>query len=77
MKIRVKKFKLRYAGLTFGAGAEIDIPAAEAQKLVTASPEQFEYVPDTPEEAAALACQILEAPEYMTGQIIIMDGGWI
>ena len=52
MKIRVKKFKLRYAGLTFGAGAEIDIPAAEAQKLVTASPEQFEYVPDTPEEAA-------------------------
>ena len=39
MKIRVKKFKLRYAGLTFGAGAEIDIPAAEAQKLVTASPE--------------------------------------
>lgn len=52
MKIRVKKFKLRYAGLTFGAGAEIDIPAAEAKKLVTASPEQFEYVPDTPEEAA-------------------------
>lgn len=31
----------------------------------------------TPEEAAALACQILEAPEYMTGQIITMDGGWI
>ena len=31
----------------------------------------------TPEEAAVLACQILEAPEYMTGQIITMDGGWI
>ena len=27
--------------------------------------------------AALLACQILEAPEYMTGQIITMDGGWI
>ena len=31
----------------------------------------------TPEEAAVLACQILEAPEYMTGQIITIDGGWI
>ena len=31
----------------------------------------------TPREAALLACQILEAPEYMTGQIITMDGGWI
>lgn len=31
----------------------------------------------TPQEAALLACQILEAPEYMTGQIITMDGGWI
>lgn len=30
-----------------------------------------------PEEAARLASQILSAPEYMTGQIITMDGGWI
>lgn len=51
MKIRIKKFKLRYAGHTFGAGAEIDIPEAEAKKLVAANPEQFEYVPDTPEKA--------------------------
>lgn len=55
MKIRIKKFKLRYEGYTVGAGAEIDIPAAEAKKLVAESPEQFEYVPDTPEEAAEKA----------------------
>ena len=30
-----------------------------------------------PEEAAFLVSQILRAPEYMTGQIITMDGGWI
>ncbi len=30
----------------------------------------------TPEEAARLILQIAEAPEYMTGQIITMDGGW-
>lgn len=55
MKIRIKKFKLRYEGYTFGAGAEIDIPEAEAKNLVAANPEQFEYVPDTPEEAAEKA----------------------
>lgn len=30
----------------------------------------------TPEEAAGLILQIAEAPGYMTGQIITMDGGW-
>lgn len=55
MKIRIKKFKLRYEGYTFGEGAEIDIPEAEVKKLVAESPEQFEYVPDTPEEAAEKA----------------------
>ena len=55
MKIRIKKFKLRYEGYTFGAGAEIDIPEAEAKNLVAESPEQFEYVPDTLEEAAEKA----------------------
>ena len=30
----------------------------------------------TPEEAARLILQIAQAPEYMTGQIITMDGGW-
>ena len=31
----------------------------------------------TPEEAAKLICQLLQAPAYLTGQIITMDGGWI
>ena len=30
----------------------------------------------TPEEAARLILQIAQAPAYMTGQIITMDGGW-
>lgn len=30
----------------------------------------------TPEEAAELILHVAEAPEYMTGQIITMDGGW-
>ena len=29
-----------------------------------------------PQEVAALVMQLIEAPEYMTGQIITMDGGW-
>ncbi len=29
-----------------------------------------------PEEVAQLVLKIIEAPEYMTGQIITMDGGW-
>lgn len=31
----------------------------------------------TPEEAAALIWQVVNAPSYMTGQIISIDGGWI
>lgn len=30
----------------------------------------------TPEEVAALALQLANAPAYLTGQIITMDGGW-
>ena len=30
----------------------------------------------SPEEVAALALQLLKTPEYMTGQIITLDGGW-
>ena len=30
-----------------------------------------------PEEVARLALQLAQAPEYLTGQIITMDGGWI
>ena len=51
MNIRIKKFKLRYCGKTFGTGAVLDLPAADAQALIGANPEQFEYVPDTPEMA--------------------------
>ncbi len=29
-----------------------------------------------PEEVAKLALQLVDAPEYMTGQIITIDGGW-
>ena len=31
----------------------------------------------SPEEAAAFCCQIAEAPEYLTGQVLRFDGGWI
>lgn len=30
-----------------------------------------------PEEAAALCVQLTQAPDYLTGQIISLDGGWI
>lgn len=30
----------------------------------------------TPEEVSALVCQLIEAPSYLTGQIITLDGGW-
>lgn len=30
----------------------------------------------TPEEAADMILQLVEAPEYLTGQIICLDGGW-
>lgn len=66
MKIRIKKFKLRYEGYTFGAGAEIDIPEAEAKKLVAENPEQFEYVP----EEAAEKAKILTAD----GESFNLDG---
>ena len=31
----------------------------------------------SPEEAAAFCCQIAESPEYLTGQVLRFDGGWI
>ena len=30
-----------------------------------------------PEEVADLCLQLVQAPEYLTGQIIALDGGWI
>lgn len=55
MNIRIKKFKLRYNGETFGAGAVLDLPVADAEALLKANPEQFEYVTDTSEIAAEKA----------------------
>lgn len=52
MKIRIKKFKLRYGGVTYGKGTVLDLPAADAEDLLKANSEQFGYVLDTPEEAA-------------------------
>ena len=31
----------------------------------------------TPEEVADMTLKIITSPEYMTGQIITLDGGWI
>ena len=31
----------------------------------------------TPQEAARLLWQLCESPDYLTGQIVTMDGGWI
>ena len=31
----------------------------------------------TPEEVAALALQLTTGNDYLTGQIITLDGGWI
>lgn len=51
MNIRVKKFKLRYAGETFGASTVLDIPDTEAKALIKNDPDCYEIVPDTPEMA--------------------------
>lgn len=45
MKIRIKKFKLRYSGVTYGAGTVLDLPEADACALVTQQPECFEFTP--------------------------------
>lgn len=73
MKIRIKKFKLRYEGYTFGEGAEIDVPEAEAKKLVAENPEQFECVPDTPEEAAEKA-KIIVTDKETGEESLNLDG---
>lgn len=45
----------------------------EAENLIAEIPaDRF----GTAEEAAALILQIAQAPDYMTGQIITIDGGW-
>ena len=46
MKIRIKKFKLRYGGVTYGAGTVLDLPEADACALVAQQPDCFEFTPD-------------------------------
>lgn len=46
MKIRIKKFKLRYGGVTYGAGTVLDLPEADACALATQQPDCFEFAPD-------------------------------
>lgn len=49
------------------------------------SPEDIRAITDeipagrmgTPDEAASLICQLAQGPDYLTGQIITLDGGWI
>ena len=73
MNIRIKKFKLRYNGETFGKSAVLDLPAVAADALVTANPEQFEYVPDTPEIAAERA-KILVTNDKTGEESVDLDG---
>ena len=47
MKLRIKKFKLRRDGVTYRAGAVIDLPDTEAAALASGSPDLFEVVVDT------------------------------
>lgn len=49
MKIKVLKFKLRYNGITYGPGAEVNMTNKEARKLVESEPEFFAYVPELAE----------------------------
>lgn len=46
----------------------------EAQELADEIPAGRE---GTAKEAAQMICMVADAPDYLTGQVITMDGGWI
>ena len=46
----------------------------EAQALADEIPAGRE---GTKEEAAQMICMVADAPDYLTGQVLTMDGGWI
>lgn len=50
------------------------LSAEEAQALADEIPAGRE---GTKEEAARMICMLADAPDYLTGQILTMDGGWI
>ncbi len=73
MNIRVKKFKLRYAGETFGAGTVLDIPDTEAKALIQNDPDCYEFVPDS-EEMAKIKANILVKDEETGEEGFNLDG---
>lgn len=60
MKVLVNKFNLRRNGVNYPAGSVVELPEAEARKLVGAAGKEFSYVGAVP-EAEAVAAK-LEAP---------------
>ena len=51
--------------------------AAGSQVITIAYVEEVIARMGKPEEVADLVLKLVEAPDYLTGQIIKMDGGWI
>lgn len=64
-------------GVSFGV-IDTDMNRCFDKEERTALAEEIPYGRfASPEEAAAFCYQITESPEYLTGQIIRFDGGWI
>ena len=51
--------------------------SAGSQVITIADVEEVIARMGKPEEVADLVMKLVEAPDYLTGQIIKMDGGWI
>ena len=51
--------------------------AAGSQVITIAYVEEVIARMGKPEEVADLVMKLVEAPDYLTGQVIKMDGGWI
>ena len=51
--------------------------AAGSQVITIAYVEEVIARMGKPEEVADLVLKLVEAPDYLTGQVIKMDGGWI
>ena len=51
--------------------------SAGSQVITIADVEEVIARMGKPEEVADLVLKLVEAPDYLTGQVIKMDGGWI
>ena len=51
--------------------------SAGSQVITIADVEEVIARMGKPEEVADLVMKLVEAPDYLTGQVIKMDGGWI